>query len=184
MNGRKTTKPPSGGLSLNDRFAKKIWSGRRDSNPRPRPWQGRALPLSYTRIREIGGDHAPATGRAMPNAHRECNSLRVVFEPAQSPDIGAIAGKSARNGLRTVADLTGRGFREPRRQAAQRIAERFEPFAEPAPKGLGQFFATGRVAIQGRPPCNEGLGAIDSGQSIQGFRPRLEPIEISGQTAT
>jgi hypothetical protein len=27
-----------------------IWSGRRDSNPRPRPWQGRALPLSYTRI--------------------------------------------------------------------------------------------------------------------------------------
>src|SRR6202166_926566 len=29
----------------------KSWSGRRDSNPRPRPWQGRALPLSYTRIR-------------------------------------------------------------------------------------------------------------------------------------
>ena len=28
----------------------KTWSGRRDSNPRPRPWQGRALPLSYTRI--------------------------------------------------------------------------------------------------------------------------------------
>src|SRR5690242_6462603 len=28
-----------------------VWSGRRDSNPRPRPWQGRALPLSYTRIR-------------------------------------------------------------------------------------------------------------------------------------
>jgi hypothetical protein len=30
-----------------------LWSGRRDSNPRPRPWQGRALPLSYTRIRQI-----------------------------------------------------------------------------------------------------------------------------------
>ena len=27
------------------------WSGRRDSNPRPQPWQGCALPLSYTRIR-------------------------------------------------------------------------------------------------------------------------------------
>ncbi len=26
------------------------WSGRRDLNPRHRPWQGRALPLSYTRI--------------------------------------------------------------------------------------------------------------------------------------
>src|SRR5437870_5810719 len=28
------------------------WSGKRDSNPRPQPWQGCALPLSYTRIRE------------------------------------------------------------------------------------------------------------------------------------
>jgi hypothetical protein len=36
------------------------WSGRRDSNPRPRPWQGRALPLSYTRIRD-GGNHSPST---------------------------------------------------------------------------------------------------------------------------
>ncbi len=27
-----------------------FWSGRRDSNPRPQPWQGCALPLSYTRI--------------------------------------------------------------------------------------------------------------------------------------
>src|SRR5437667_6817768 len=26
------------------------WSGRRGSNPRHRPWQGRALPLSYSRL--------------------------------------------------------------------------------------------------------------------------------------
>ena len=26
-----------------------ILSGRRDSNPRPRPWQGRVLPLNYFR---------------------------------------------------------------------------------------------------------------------------------------
>ena len=26
------------------------WSGRRDSNPRPLPWQGSALPLSYSRV--------------------------------------------------------------------------------------------------------------------------------------
>src|SRR6058998_1299366 len=25
------------------------WSGKRDSNPRPQPWQGCALPLSYSR---------------------------------------------------------------------------------------------------------------------------------------
>jgi uncharacterized protein DUF3768 len=29
--------------------ARLYWSGRRDSNPRPQPWQGCALPLSYTR---------------------------------------------------------------------------------------------------------------------------------------
>src|ERR1700741_1290743 len=27
----------------------KSWSGKRDSNPRLRPWQGRTLPLSYSR---------------------------------------------------------------------------------------------------------------------------------------
>ncbi len=32
---------------------REFWSGRRGSNPRPRPWQGRALPLSYTRIRRL-----------------------------------------------------------------------------------------------------------------------------------
>ena len=26
------------------------WSGRRDLNPRPSPWQGDALPLSYSRV--------------------------------------------------------------------------------------------------------------------------------------
>ena len=27
-----------------------LWSGRRDSNPRPSPWQGDALPLSHVRV--------------------------------------------------------------------------------------------------------------------------------------
>src|ERR1700709_1363240 len=48
------------GPNRNPLTAKKIWSGRRGSNPRPRPWQGRALPLSYTRIRDVG-DRSPAT---------------------------------------------------------------------------------------------------------------------------
>ncbi len=29
------------------------WSGKRDSNPRPSPWQGDALPLSYSRMNEL-----------------------------------------------------------------------------------------------------------------------------------
>ncbi len=38
-------------LSQASDLSQKIWSGRRDSNPRPQPWQGCALPLSYARIR-------------------------------------------------------------------------------------------------------------------------------------
>ena len=67
----KTTRPPKGGLSSVRQFAmKEIWSGRRGSNPRPRPWQGRALPLSYTRIRD-GGERAPSTADLcqMPNVN-------------------------------------------------------------------------------------------------------------------
>src|ERR671932_438239 len=36
--------PPPSSLSF--------WSGRRDLNPRLRPWQGRTLPLSYSRSRK------------------------------------------------------------------------------------------------------------------------------------
>jgi hypothetical protein len=40
-----------------------IWSGRRDSNPRPQPWQGCALPLSYARMRP------PRSNAAWEGAH-------------------------------------------------------------------------------------------------------------------
>ena len=40
-------------------FGKRGWSGRRDSNPRPSPWQGDALPLSY--FRSIVNDYASRT---------------------------------------------------------------------------------------------------------------------------
>src|SRR6266567_413970 len=35
-------------------FILKLWSGRRDLNPRPSPWQGDALPLSYSRALTVG----------------------------------------------------------------------------------------------------------------------------------
>jgi hypothetical protein len=57
-----------------------FWSGRRGSNPRPLPWQGRALPLSYTRIRDWRRSLA-GNGRAMPNAASECNSQRETENP-------------------------------------------------------------------------------------------------------
>jgi hypothetical protein len=41
------------------------WSGKRDSNPRLRPWQGRTLPLSYSRPRrrQPNPDRNTALGR-------------------------------------------------------------------------------------------------------------------------
>src|SRR4051794_24515009 len=40
------------------------WSGKRDSNPRLRPWQGRTLPLSYSRPND------QSTIKGGPNARR------------------------------------------------------------------------------------------------------------------
>ena len=121
--------PPTLPRTINDKAAfrrpvrsysntKSFWSGRRDSNPRPRPWQGRALPLSYTRIREIGGDHSPATGRAMPNAHRECNSRRAAWNRPDDPITAIMARKSPRNGSRMAASPIRRVFRQETRRLA------------------------------------------------------------------
>ena len=38
------------------------WSGRRDLNSRPSPWQGDALPLSYSRLTQIRVYRAAETG--------------------------------------------------------------------------------------------------------------------------
>ena len=39
------------------------WSGKRDSNPRLRPWQGRTLPLSYSRLPDRAGMPRPPSAR-------------------------------------------------------------------------------------------------------------------------
>ncbi len=98
---RSKTKGPLGGGPSRTSISgdAEIWSGRRGSNPRPRPWQGRALPLSYTRIRD-GGDRSPATAQAMPNAARECNSKRTVRVGLNSP----ISYQIAANRPRTMPD--------------------------------------------------------------------------------
>ncbi len=56
-------------LSPSARFR---WSGRRDSNPRPQPWQGCALPLSYSRRRTIArADRPPPVSRRSPGPWQE-----------------------------------------------------------------------------------------------------------------
>src|SRR5271156_4331517 len=53
---------PKGPLPSLSVPGKRSWSGRRGSNPRPRPWQGRALPLSYARIL-VGWKSRPPGGK-------------------------------------------------------------------------------------------------------------------------
>src|SRR3954462_10879383 len=61
------------------------WSGRRDSNPRPRPWQGRALPLSYARapirpgsLPEGGGDRGFCVALQAPLSSSREQPLQVL----------------------------------------------------------------------------------------------------------
>ncbi len=44
-------------------YAAKKWSGKRDSNSRPPPWQGGALPLSYFRTHGAPGQNRTADTR-------------------------------------------------------------------------------------------------------------------------
>ena len=73
-----------------------LWSGRRDSNPRPQPWQGCALPLSYTRIREGYGNRLREARRrrAMPKSAGLCNRRPAALAPIRihQPDPAPIAG--------------------------------------------------------------------------------------------
>src|SRR5712692_3352448 len=73
-----------------------VWSGRWDSNPRPRPWQGRALPLSYTRI-------LAAHGRWLSYAKRR---------PAWQPIAGALPLPACRERSARVASGGGVSARE------------------------------------------------------------------------
>ena len=60
-------------------FPDEIWSGRRDSNPRPQPWQGCALPLSYARFRSIArGLHKDPPKRMQAKLRRVSTQSRNV----------------------------------------------------------------------------------------------------------
>src|SRR4051794_24397897 len=62
---------------------KKVWSGRRDSNPRPQPWQGCALPLSYARS-ELTPKPCPAEVRRAPSMVTRAPARRL-WQPLEPP---------------------------------------------------------------------------------------------------
>src|ERR1044072_6779608 len=76
-----------------------IWSGRRDSNPRPQPWQGCALPLSYARSerdRQAGPGKAPDRGPGQAAAASMGLHARQV--PMEAANLTASAGVRAASG--------------------------------------------------------------------------------------
>src|SRR4029077_3546918 len=79
------------------------WSGRRDLNPRLRPWQGRTLPLSYSRSAAIiineaserGKINAITTGR--PRETPGPARVRLLFcEPRRPGPLGRVQKHFAR----------------------------------------------------------------------------------------
>jgi hypothetical protein len=96
----------------------RTWSGRRGSNPRPRPWQGRALPLSYTRVRNVGSDAMPARQR---QTYAKCSSRMQQpgdsREPQKFTENQAKAAEPAPNHESTAARRCWRPTRARLRRA-------------------------------------------------------------------
>ena len=67
----------------------KDWSGKRDSNPRLRPWQGRTLPLSYSR---------PPTHHTSPRAARISSSTSLNRTTPLQPDATKRLTRRTRSG--------------------------------------------------------------------------------------
>ena len=74
----KNAKSPRSGAGL----PAKLWSGRRDLNPRLRPWQGRTLPLSYSRSTQPIINNPPHPGNAAPT--HLATSAGSVLRPGSS----------------------------------------------------------------------------------------------------
>ena len=77
-----------------------IWSGRRDLNPRLRPWQGRTLPLSYSRsfshstaLARFGKITAPAlhsrSARTLPLSYSR-SATDIVPSALLNPELPAV----------------------------------------------------------------------------------------------
>ena len=83
------------------------WSGRRDSNPRPQPWQGCALPLSYTRIRK-----RVRRPRPQPSYAKERQAWQPLAGPRQELAGGRIRSMGTRSRRSTPAGRPCRRARD------------------------------------------------------------------------
>ncbi len=97
------------GVALTD-LADGRWSGKRDSNPRLRPWQGRTLPLSYSRSprtlrQRYHRERLRFKTLARPAARRRRNGDRLVYLHRVDDTLAKPAARRRANG----AAATGSG---------------------------------------------------------------------------
>src|SRR5579863_7401077 len=109
----KNEKPAESGPSSDCRFLE-TWSGRRDSNPRPRPWQGRALPLSYTRIREMAGEGSPVTAELCQMPPSNATAGANPRKSTELLDLAANLAEMGRNSRRAPLAAIRNTSRQPR----------------------------------------------------------------------
>src|SRR6187455_3044306 len=86
----------------------KEWSGKRDSNPRLRPWQGRTLPLSYSRPRQTveSTQLAPAEQDPRPLNLQDPDLEHVVSQPAITEGVprARVSGRCCRATMRPLSE--------------------------------------------------------------------------------
>src|SRR5947199_962900 len=89
------------------RLIAQMWSGRRDSNPRPPPWQGGALPLSHVRAACLHGRRPSATLQPAPRGRRKPSDHRAPVEPNPPAPREVSRSSSAHEGSATgIATIT------------------------------------------------------------------------------
>ena len=70
------------------------WSGKRDSNSRPSPWQGDALPLSYFRINGASGQNRTVDTRIFsPLLYRLSSRGIMATRKGLEPSTSAVTGR-------------------------------------------------------------------------------------------
>jgi hypothetical protein len=79
------------------------WSGKRDSNPRLRPWQGRTLPLSYSRLPEAV---------IVPHRTRRVSCTGAAYTASKAPGMTVTCGSvEAPRSMATTSNRQGRSSR-------------------------------------------------------------------------
>src|SRR5438067_3771789 len=148
---------------------KNCWSGKRDSNPPPRPWQGRALPLSYSRkpapdCTTPSKALARSSGRVFAQGGGGVLGRHGVDEEAAAPLVARHVGELG-NDLEVPVEVLERAVAQ-RRRVQHEIEGRAVEHAIHAPQELAEQL--------GQSPQLLHAGLLERGAMASRQDPRLE----------